>query len=100
MNNNMSYIKCRKCSSVTEIPHCSCDLPVFFVFVCKHCGYRTVYSYLDVVDNSECKEKCKIVVEVLERLQKIAHQVMLYSMLQSLKQEVDKRLKKILGEEQ
>jgi uncharacterized protein (DUF2225 family) len=71
-------------------------LPVIFIFICPKCGYRGIYSYASIEESEQCKKKCKRAIEILEHLLEIARIAELYSAMQN----IDKQLKRLLGEEQ
>jgi DNA-directed RNA polymerase subunit RPC12/RpoP len=62
MREKKSYVKCKKCGFLIELPfECRFQYPLHFAVKCQRCGYINVYHRLEVIqeDDKYCEEANK-----------------------------------------
>jgi predicted nucleic acid-binding Zn ribbon protein len=66
-----AHVRCSRCGTPIELViDCYCEAPTFFTATCPKCGFRDVYSYVNVIDSDprKCVEVCREVLEFRQAL--------------------------------
>jgi DNA-directed RNA polymerase subunit RPC12/RpoP len=67
-----AHVRCSRCGTPIELViECGCEAPTFFTATCPKCGFRDVYTYVNVVDSDpqKCEEVCREVREFRQALE-------------------------------
>lgn len=64
-------MRCSRCGTPIELViDCYCEAPTLFTATCPKCGFRDVYTYVNVVDSDlrKCEDVCREVREFRQAL--------------------------------
>jgi hypothetical protein len=65
----LAYVICKKCGArINLIVNCRIYAPLLFSATCTNCKAREVYSYTDIVESEEERNRCEEESRVMREL--------------------------------